>query len=89
MAESAPAQMEVSIRTNNEQFMVRVTSASDTILDVKKAIYEAKKYPVESQNLVFAGTELQDDRTLQSYHMLTETAVHLTIQAALSLTTQE
>ena len=59
-------QMEFFIKSIDPQILSLVVSCNDTIEKVKAKIYDVEGIPVHDQILIFAGTRLVDDRTLES-----------------------
>jgi hypothetical protein len=53
--------------------------ASDTIADIKTKINEKKRIPVDAQRLVYAGKQLENEKTLESYHTINLATFHLSL----------
>ena len=58
------ATMPVFIRTLTGKVITTESSHNQTIADLKNAIQDSEGIPPDQQTLVFAGTQLKDDRTL-------------------------
>lgn len=69
--------MQILVRTlNNEQSVLDVEQ-NDTILSVKELIQESKDILVDQQRLIFAGKNLEDDRTLYDYNIQNQSTIQL------------
>ena len=53
--------------------------SGDTIQDVKRKITDEIGIPASQQQLVFHDRELEDERTLQSYHITRDSTIELVI----------
>lgn len=53
------------------------TQSSDTVFIVKYMLYLTQALPVDQQRLVFAGSVLDDDKTLEACSVQKESTLHL------------
>lgn len=75
----SPAQKNMTIfvktLTGQTHFLHKINS-SDTIEDLKLAIYELEGYPPEQLRLIFAGKRIEDCRTVGDYKIGNEATLH-------------
>ena len=54
---------------------------STTVAALKQRIAESQDIPVERQRLIFAGKQLEDERTLGDYNVQKDATLHLVLRS--------
>jgi len=67
--------MKIYIRSMTEQILTIKVKPSDSVESVKAKISEEKGFAIEDQRLIFAGSVLQDSKTLFDYNISEESSI--------------